>query len=133
MRLVPMLTCSLSILALACNCVSSESCSPAETPSSVSVVVSAGNAAPGEIVVDGGTSVRIDPQVRFRYQSVSTTSAGTSTDVEQYEIRGRKLELSEREIRIGDRSYGAFGEAARIEIKPEGVFVDGVLRGELEG
>src|SRR5688500_7982110 len=96
MRLVPILACSFSILLLACNCADSRSCPPAEKPSNVSIVVAAGNAASGEITVDESVSIRIDPQVTTKYLNVSSISDGVTTNEETYEIRGRKLEFSNR-------------------------------------
>ena len=134
MRLVPVLTCSFSILVLACKCVDSRECSPERTTSTTIAVAPLAGVSRRITLEDSvSVSVEVDPQVATGYRSVSTSSGGAPKTIEQNEIRGRKLELSNREIRIGERSYGGFGENARIEIKPEGVFVDGVVRGKLEG
>ena len=43
------------------------------------------------------------------------------------------LEYTGGTVKIGDRSFGRLDGPTLIEIKPEGVFVNGELRGPLPG
>ncbi len=47
-------------------------------------------------------------------------------------IRGRELDVSDDELRIGERSYGRLEGPVEIRVRANGVYVNGELRGALD-
>ena len=72
----------------------------------------------------------IDPQVPSEYKS--TVVDGVEDPSNGYRVRGRVIQFGKGELRIGNRSYGPLTGKVHIEIRPNGVLVNGESRGELE-
>ncbi len=91
-------------------------------------------------------SVNVDPETRIElvfdpYAEVEVgdgpaivvgSDGGGRALPRSVSVRGRLLDLSGDELRIGECSYGSLGGPAHILIHRAGVFVNGELRGELE-
>jgi hypothetical protein len=77
-------------------------------------------------------------EVMFRWSSgtVSVTEGtwkSTETNVtEGLYIRNQLVTVEEQELRIGNASFGSVGAASEVDVKPDGVWVDGVRRGSLD-
>ena len=90
---------------------------------------------------DPATKVEIivSPEVPHRevegsFLVVSQDDAGTMRAMDFRLLIGEDaLEYTGGTVKIGDRSFGKLDGPTLIEIKPEGVFVNGELRGPLPG
>ncbi|MBI1851129.1 MAG: hypothetical protein HYR85_12365 [Planctomycetes bacterium] len=72
----------------------------------------------------------IDPKLPSEYKAV--TLNGVADPSNGVRVRGHLVEFGEGTLRIGDRAYGRLSGAVHIEIRPNGIFVNGESRGELE-
>jgi hypothetical protein len=80
------------------------------------------SAASGDLVVDPGLAAEFK----------STTVGGAASPGSGFRVRGRLVEFTGGELRIGDRSYGPLKGAVHIELRPDEVLVNGESRGPLE-
>ncbi len=106
-------------------------CRPSKHPPSTSsstVVVS--NAGESHVTVAEGDS-RID--VVLKTELPLTVTSSTFDGVSRSEIRvgAELLVIEHAELTIGARSFGTLPANARVEIRSDGVYVDGEKRGEL--
>ncbi len=90
-----------------------------------------GPAGTSVITIDGvriEIDKRVKPLLKLSLVTEGQSSVTTSTQVQ---INGQDLRILKGELKIGTRSYGAVSSETAIEIKPEGVLIDGRNRGAL--
>ncbi len=77
-------------------------------------------------------------EVMFRWSSGTisvTEGTWTSTETNVTEglyIRNQLVTVEGQALRIGSTSFGSVGTASEVDVKPDGVWVDGERRGSLD-
>lgn len=69
------------------------------------------------------TGVTLGPVFPTNVTMTNSTGVGS--------LDGREMRVSEGRVLIGEADFGAVEEGGRVEIRPDGVHVDGELRGPL--
>lgn len=118
---------------LFCACSPSEPASAAQPPSYIRSM-SLSNEAGGSIECDTGRwhgVFKIAADVKVGYLSSSvTTPMGTGTKT-TLTINGRELVIEETALRVGETTVGPLSGDVRIEVRSDGVYVDGIKKSDL--
>ncbi len=73
----------------------------------------------------------IAPGMETGYEITTQTVAGESTLKTTIKVDGRVLSVEPDSIRIGNKSIGPLSGEVKIEVKADGVYVDGTKKSDL--
>ena len=88
----------------------------------------------GLVRFDTGTfrgTIEIGSGLTIGYKSVTQTSSAGSTSRTILTIDGREIIIEQAQLRVGDRVIGPLSGEVKIEVRKDGVFVDGAKKSEL--
>jgi hypothetical protein len=127
--------CTLLLVLLACACSDTTRVPPTQTnTSSISSVDLRPDQGGGTVTFDTARArgiLTIAPGMAAKYEITTQTSAGGSTTKTKLEIDGRILSIEDDSIRIGDKTIGPLSGEVKVEVKKDGVWVDGVKKSDL--
>lgn len=69
--------------------------------------------------------LEVEPGLVAEYRKVATTSAGQHEETTTVTIDGRELVIESRRIRLGKHAVGPLEGEVRIDVRKDGVYVDG--------
>jgi len=69
--------------------------------------------------------LEVEPGLVTEYRKVATTSAGQHEETTTITIEGRELVIESRRIRLGEHAVGPLEGEVRIDVRKDGVYVDG--------
>lgn len=129
-----MRTLILIVVALAA-CSPAKPAAPVADSSSYIRVMSLPDGAVATIECDTGKwhgTIRIAADVKVGYTSTSTTttSSGTKTKT-TITVNGRECVIDATELRVGEQVIGPLSGEVLVEIRADGVFVNGTKRSDL--
>jgi hypothetical protein len=70
--------------------------------------------------------LKVEPGIKTGYQVVTKTSSrGETSTTTALTVADRKLSIEGAHLRLGDRVIGPFAGEVRVDVKKDGLFVDG--------
>jgi hypothetical protein len=125
----------LLVLVLVCGCSKVERVDPAQSnQTSIRSMDLRPNGEGGTITFDTGTfrgSIELGKGLIIGYKNVSVTSASEQTSKVTLTVDGREVVIEPAQLRVGTHVIGPLSGDVKIEIKKDGVFVDGAKKSEL--
>lgn len=124
------------VLSLACTHAQPELAKPPTTTSYIRGM-SLPNDADGQVTFDTGKvrgTITIQKGVTVGYKNVTTTISApeaTTSSKTTLTVKDKAVVVEEDRVRIGETSLGPLSGDVRIEIRTDGIFVDGVKKADL--
>jgi hypothetical protein len=72
----------------------------------------------------------IAPGMEAAYELTTQTGAGEATMKTTIKIDGRELSIESDSIRVGTKSIGPFSGEVKVEVKQDGIYVDGTKKSD---
>jgi hypothetical protein len=125
----------LFVLLVSTACTKVERDEPAEAPAtSIRSMDLRANGEGGTIHFDTGKlrgTIEIGKGLLIGYKNVTQTGGAEPLSKTVLTIDGRELVIEPTQLRVGDHVIGPLSGDVKVEIKKDGVFVDGAKKSEL--